>query len=415
MKHSQWQTRLAELRKSLPGDSDNSSTFAWIWLSGIVSMTILFVAILSPGRFVNIEKANQHLENASFAIDNNDTETAIGELEQAIVVWPETVRGHTTLGLAYFGQEDYDLALTEGETALDLDPNSVIANLLMGFVNSYQLEFSQAIENLKIVAASQPNWATPHAYLALLYFQSDQTELTERELEIALAYEEGDGQASLLIGAYYFGVQNYPEAEKHFLKAAQLPTATSGDYFWLARLYEAEGKFDLAEDALNTAGSLDTTEVDMHLARADLFLFRENLAGAASEIADALKSAPDNSEAHSDLSYIYYLQGRIDEAATEAELAITANPYNAQAYIEQAFAYHAQGKLAEALSAAQKASVSAPKTDRGHYILGLCYMDRGMKDDAINEFEEFLELYWERAYGEQYKESAEGYLVELRK
>jgi len=412
---AQWQTRLVEIRKSLAADSDGSSAFAWISLAGTIAIVILFGVILSPGRFVNIEKANLHFENGRLAMDGDDTEKALNELELAVAIWPEAVRGHASLGLVYIGQEKYDLALAEAETALSLDPKSVIAHFLMGFVQSFRLEFPAAMEHLKVVAASQPNWGLPHAYLALLYYQSDQTDLMQQEIQMALAHEEGDGQTSFLIGAYYMGIQNYTESEKHILKATQLPSATSEEYFLLARVYAAEEKFDLAKDAIDRASSLNAKEVDIHLARADLFMLQEDLASAISEITTALKSSPNNSEAHSNLSYVYFQQGRIDDAAEEAELAITANQYNTQAYIEQAFAYHAQGKLTAALSTAQKAVAFSPKYDRGHYILGLCYLDKGMKIEAINEFKVFLDLYWERAYAEQYKESAEKYLMQLQK
>ena len=177
-----WQARLAEIRRSLAMDSDHSLTLSWIWLVGIIGMTILSVVGLTPGRFANIEVANQHFENARVALDAKDAEKALSELEQAIAIWPESVRGHASLGLAYISQKKYDLAFSEAGTALRLDPKSLIANLLMGFVNTYRLEINQAIKNFKIVAASQPNWGMPHAYLVLLYYQSDQTDLMEQEI-----------------------------------------------------------------------------------------------------------------------------------------------------------------------------------------------------------------------------------------
>lgn len=412
---TRWQTRLGNIQKSLAAQSDGPTTLAWMWLAGIVSAAILFDVFLSPGRFVNVARANQHLENAVYAMDAGDVDGALPELEQAISIWPDSVRGHVLLGLMYLGQENYALALREGETALGLDPGSVAANLLMAFVNTFRLESEMAIENFKVVAASEPDWAMPHAYLALFYYQHDQTELMQQEIELALANEEGDGQAGYLIGTYYFGLREYAEAEKHLLKATQLPTATSTEYFLLARLYGVQKKYDLARNAIDKAAGLNAEKVDVHLARADLLLFQEDLAGALTEITEALKSYPDNSDVHGNLSYIYFQQGRFNDAAKEAELALQANPYNTQAYVEQAFAYHAQGRLAQALAAARTGVDYSPKSDRAHYILGLCFMESGMKAEAIREFEQFLDLYWERAFVVQYKENAERYLAQLQK
>jgi hypothetical protein len=49
-----------------------------------------------------------------------------------------------------------------------------------------------------------------------------------------------------------------------------------------------------------------------------------------------------------------------------------------------------------------------------HYILGLCYMNKGDKDKAAAEFKKFLELYWERAFINSYKTKAEDYLKQLK-
>ena len=41
-------------------------------------------------------------------------------------------------------------------------------------------------------------------------------------------------------------------------------------------------------------------------------------------------------------------------------------------------------------------------------------MDKGEKEKAVTEFEEFLELYWDRAYIRDYKVKAEECLAQLR-
>ena len=48
-----------------------------------------------------------------------------------------------------------------------------------------------------------------------------------------------------------------------------------------------------------------------------------------------------------------------------------------------------------------------------HYVLGVCYMEKGMNAEAIAEFETFLDNYWDRAYIRDYKLKAEDYLAQL--
>jgi tetratricopeptide (TPR) repeat protein len=410
-----WLATLAKIRGSVGVESEGSLSLAWIWLAGIVSAVLLFNLILFPGKFTNVEKANELISTASFALDNNDQEAALSALQQANAIWPDNVRGHSTLGLLYLDRNEYELARAEGEAAIGIDPNSLIANVLMGFVNMSEFEFEKAIASMQTVSAAQPNWALPHAYLAVFYYITGRQELEIQEVQKALAFEEGDGQASAILASYYFGKRELQEAEKHLFTAIESPNVSADEYFLLASIYLAEDKFDLASQAIDKAGDLKAEEVDVHSARSDLFLYQGDLAGALSEITQGLESAPENSEALASLSFIHFQQGKIDEAARDAERALEFDPYNGHAYIEQAFAYHAQGKLPEALALAEKAVKYAPMTDRAHYILGLAYRDSGRKEEAIQEFERFLELYWDRPLAVQYKEKAEAYLKELKK
>jgi tetratricopeptide (TPR) repeat protein len=410
-----WQTGLAEIRRAVSLDSEGSLPLAWIWLAGIAGAVLIFNLILSPGKIVNVEKANLLIDNASYLMSKDDNQGSLTALKEAVSVWPDSVRGHSMLGFAYLKQDEYEFARSEGEAALKLDPSSPVGNVLMGFVNVSEFEFEKAIDNMQALSTAQPAWSLPHAYLAVLYFNVDKKVLAEQEIQKALETEEGDGQASSVIGGYYYTKRDFPEAEKHILKATQLSAATPDDFFVLANIYLVQEKLDLAEAAIAKAAELKADEVDVHSARSDLFLSKGDLSGALVEITEGLKSAPKDSDALASLSYIHFQQGKIDDAAREAEQALEANPYNGQAYIEQAFAYHAQGKLPEALVIAQKAAKYAPLTDRSHFILGLAYMESGMKEEAIQEFEKFLELYWDRPLGVQYKEKAEAYLKELKK
>jgi tetratricopeptide (TPR) repeat protein len=76
--------------------------------------------------------------------------------------------------------------------------------------------------------------------------------------------------------------------------------------------------------------------------------------------------------------------------------------------------YQAQGRIDEALAEAQEAVRLNTLDDTSHYILGVCYMESGKPEEAIREFEKFLDLYWDRAYVREYKVKADEYLEQLR-
>ena len=54
-----------------------------------------------------------------------------------------------------------------------------------------------------------------------------------------------------------------------------------------------------------------------------------------------------------------------------------------------------------------------PTQDTVHYTLGLIYRSLGEEEQAQQPFQRFLELYWGRAYGRDYRDQAQAYLEQL--
>jgi len=79
-------------------------------------------------------------------------------------------------------------------------------------------------------------------------------------------------------------------------------------------------------------------------------------------------------------------------------------------WAERSFALQALGNLDRAQEAAAESLRLDPKYDLGHFVNGVIYMDQGEDDEAAEAFEEFLELYWDRAYARQFRDQAEQYL-----
>jgi tetratricopeptide (TPR) repeat protein len=101
-----------------------------------------------------------------------DTATAEREFQRALELDPNHVSAHhwyaTALSLA--GREDE--ALVEIEKARKLDPNStsILADKGLLLFNAGQKD--QAVDLLKKMEATEPEFASPHRYLADIYFQT---------------------------------------------------------------------------------------------------------------------------------------------------------------------------------------------------------------------------------------------------
>ncbi len=404
---------LFRIHEALSMEAESSSVFAWGALSLILLGLVLFLALVFPGKYVNIESTYQEVSLGTTEMDQNHYDAALDHFKAVASAWPDSVTSHLYLGLGYAGQEKYDQASDELDTGLSLDANSTFAHMFKAYVLARQSKFSEAVDEYEFVVEAQPTWGFPHANLAGLYYLLDKTEEEHQEIQQALTYEDTEGQTYSSIAGYYFVTRDFTKAEEYYLKAVKL-TNDPTDYLSLAEVYAAQRNFDRAEKLINEAARLGTDPVKLYLAKINLAEFQNQFDRASSLITEAISSYPDKSDLYCEKSFIEFQQGHINTAMADAQKAMDLNPYNSQAYVELAYAYHSQGKFEEAMEMAQKAVAVIPKYDRAYYILGLSYMDLGMKEEAIVEFENFLKVYWERPYVKESKENVLIYLEQLK-
>ncbi len=410
---ARWQNSLYQLRSAMAVETNQSSTSAWVTFT-CIALGILFIsALIYPGSYVDTRQTYLEISLGMTEMDQNHDQEAVTHFNNAVDLWDTSVSSHMFLGTGYLSQEKYDQAMEQFERGLNLDPNSMITHLGRGYGLTAQGRHREALDEYKYVLVSRPEWGLPHAALAVSYYLLDEVELASKEIQLALAYEEGDGQTSSVIAYYYAQKLDFKEAEEHALKAVKV-SGDPGDYIPLARVYMSQNKIERAQKVIEEADRQGADPLDVYLARINMAEFQNDLETASSILVEAMKQYPNESDLFAESSYILFHQNQIDQSAADAEKAVALNPYNSLGYDEMAFAYHAQGRYDDALAAAKKSIALYPKYDRAHYILGLCYMELGMNEEAIKEFETFLDLYWERPLAKEYKENAVMYLEQLK-
>ncbi len=407
------QQRLFQIRESLSMEMENPSVFAWGTLSVMVLGLILFLALAFPGKYVNIENVYREVNLGMTEMDQNHYDEAINHFNNAVDLWDTSATNHMFLGVGYYSQDKYEQGMEELDISLNLDPDNLVAHLGKGYNLTREGRYREALDEFTYLSKSRPEWGLPHAALAVTYYTLDEMELADKEIQTALAYEKDDAQTSSIIASYYAQTLDFKKAEEHILKAIKASN-NGDDYVALARIYVSQNKFDQAEKAIEEASRQGADPVSVYLAKLRSAEFQNDLEAASAILAEAIKLYPNQSDLLSENSYVLFQKGQIDQSARDAEKAVQINPYNASGYIEEAFAYHAQGRLDEALQAAKRGVSLSPKQDRAHYILGLCYMDLGMKKEAVAEFETFLKVYWERPLVKEYKENVLIYLEQLK-
>ncbi|HEV2836340.1 MAG TPA: tetratricopeptide repeat protein, partial [Pyrinomonadaceae bacterium] len=211
-----------------------------------------------------------------------------------------------------------------------------------------------------------------------------------------------------LFRRHYEAAQNYHRAGNFAAAEAEFKIILAESYLRLGRIYSAQGKYQLAADALRAATSArpDSTEglVDLSIA----YFHTGEYPKAIEPLQRALAADSQNTAAHHMLGKTYFMMGEFDKAAGELETALKLSPndYDAEYTLGLAFlkrkdvaqakqlyermvqrlgdrpalrvlvgrAYRETGFLAESIDEFKAAIALDPRFPRVHYYLGLTYL-----------------------------------------
>lgn len=323
-------------------------------------------------------------------------------------------QAHYGLGEGFYFQDNLDEAIAHLEQAIQYDPTISIASLELCFAYTGRGEFSLAISRCEILAGLDPQWAAPHALLAMLHYATDNPAGSEIELARALALNPEDAYSLYTLAGAYSYMLRFPKAEEIALRLYELTPDSVEVLTYLAELYAAQGNFQLAMDTISSVFVLDDSYMQAYLSLAQLYVYQEQLDMAFESLQQSRQALPDDRSSSSMFAYVHYLRGELTEAKRAAEDALELNPYDGDAHRTLAFVLLDQGDLEGAYEAALEALRLIPKSDTAHYGLGLILIERGDTTQGIHELETFLELYWDRAHVREYKDNAESLLAELK-
>jgi tetratricopeptide (TPR) repeat protein len=203
--------------------------------------------------------------------------------------------------------------------------------------------------------------------------------------QAAAADPENDGLQYDLAGAYY-RAHHFDDAWAQFRAVETYRLAAEAN----PEIIDAERAVQAAPSEKKAHFKLGTV-----LARAQLLVPAE----IAFQQAIALDSR--YADAHANLGVVYYQMGRLSEALREYDAALAASPNDADVHHNKGAVYVQQALQAsppndalldQGLREFQVALELDPGLPQAHFSLGVIYNMRGQSEEAIAEFQQFLEL-----------------------
>jgi eukaryotic-like serine/threonine-protein kinase len=217
--------------------------------------------MLTAPTTVNTEAYTAYLQGRYFLDrkSNVDIERAIDYFERALKIDPNYALAWVGLSLAHGTQADYSYvtvqegygkARTEGERALQLNPNIADAHTNMGWIHkNYDLDWAAADRSFRRAVELEPRNAAAvrgASSLAYTFGRFDEAiALGKRAIELDPLLPAGYYN----LGSYEYFAGHLREAEAAYKKALELWPQYPVAHMWLGRVYLAQAK---PESALAT-------------------------------------------------------------------------------------------------------------------------------------------------------------------
>ncbi len=152
------------------------------------------------------------------------------------------------------------------------------------------------------------------------------------------------------------------------------------------------GDLATVEQEHRSALALDPASTEANFGLGNVYLRAARLDEAQAAYEAALRADPGQLNARADLGVVYYQMGDYIKAAEQYNLVLEANPHDAQSLYLLAAVRLQEQNLPEAEQLLFKARDARPDLPETYYGLGALYQLQGKKDQAIANFEKFLQI-----------------------
>ena len=194
------------------------------------------------------------------------------------------------------------------------------------------------------------------------------------------------------LGLCYANVGNDEKAEKFYLRSIELNSRIAQTNINLVDIYYKQKRFSEGINILSYA--IDMLPDDLifrhYLARFYMEDAKQDL--AIDELEYILDKQPDNYDAYYDLGRVYFELGNYDSAIENFENILEYKDENEWIYFYLGEAYQANDEIDKALSNFLKAIARNNRLAIAYKKAAVLYMARKDWDDAIEYFEDYLNM-----------------------
>jgi serine/threonine protein kinase/Flp pilus assembly protein TadD len=454
-----WKFYYIDAEKSLEKalELDSTLVMAYYYLAGLKGTKEAKRLLTKAIKYLDkASEKEKHYIKGLYAFRSGDYLQAIEECQKIVERYPDEKEAFWTMGHIYqFAIKNLDKAIYYHNKSIEIDPLYKITYNSLAYAYNDVGEFEKSIWAINKYISLAPEEANPYDSRGDLYAYNGKLDQAIESYRKALEIKPDFYSSLEKIGHMYLFKREYAEAESCYkaLASAGDKSVRSEGRTYLALIPLYQGRLDEALRVLDagiTADRMEETkawQLEKHFRKATIYRAKKNLDLALEEtqkemeifrdvypqtpdvyweyyvrlltendeIAKAQEAAntfrEDIEEKDPSLMYLHwYALGFIEWAKGNREAALTQFQKMAQAtpdfyaHFTLAETYLESDRLGEAVAEFEKAlsrydenrALCAFRAVKTHYLLGLAYEKSGWDKKAIEQYEEFLEI-WKNA------------------
>ena len=228
---------------------------------------------------------------------------------------PLLIRPYNNLGEAYDKLGNYDLAITEFEAALRLNPNYFFALSNLGNIYGKKKEYAQAILYTKQALQKKPDYAPGHYNLAKALHMTGNPEKAMLSYRSAIKYNPYFEEAFFNLGFLALEQKKFIEAVDNFKSFLEMQPRHPKAHFGLGTSYAMMNKLEGAKQYYENAIAYDPEFLSPYINLANLHMTTGNSAGAKNLLKIVLSKNPGLAGVHKNLGLIFMQEKNINNAS----------------------------------------------------------------------------------------------------
>ncbi len=318
----------------------------------------------------------------------NNLGAAMQEAQQAINLNPSRSESYLVMAILQDKSKFFDRAESNYKKAVEVDPKSMNARLLLG--SHYQTlgQLAQAEEQFRNAITVDPKDAAPRAALEFVLLQQGKKDETEAFLKQTKKDLPDNAATYSLLGDFYVntgdfdkGVAEYGTLYSDHPKDIHIKK----NYIQLLIL---KNRFDEAAKLNNEILKSRPNDVEGLIYKGQILLGKNDSAGAVESLQAAIHSDSDNSVAHYQLGLAYAQERNIGRAEQEWREAVRLQPSLTDAQLHLADLEFSRGETDATLQTAEQIISTRPYLPNGYILRAAVELQTQKLADAQHDAEE---------------------------